>query len=155
MADEIKWEGDISESLKRDTITFSSVGDPNTFPQKIELDAVDVLIDPPMRAIPTGIDMSNLYSRPGRFIALDGPPNEAKIGDLTNDDLIRVIDRLYTHGGTPDILYVTPESAHARGLIGCGRYKWLLLKRSVGHWKRNALSGVQSALRTIGLGRTP
>lgn len=52
----------------------------------------------------------NLYSRPGRLIKVDRPMHVPIKRD----------------GQT---VYMTPESAHGSGLIGCLHYQWLRLVR--------------------------
>lgn len=59
----------------------------------------------------------------------------------TRDNMIQVLDDLYAKGASPDRLWMSVESAHERGLIGCWHYQWLLFVNRVKglfRWTRSA-----------------
>jgi hypothetical protein len=66
----------------------------------------------------------------------------------------RFMNHIYAKGGNPEVVYMTLESAHFHGVIGCWRFQWLKLIRSVGIWTRSAWCGVLSVLRITGTDRT-
>jgi len=69
---------------------------------------------------------------------------------LTAADMNAMLDAIYKNGGSCDIAYVTLEFAYTHGMIGPWEFRWRRLRRSVGTWRRNAISGVRSVLRTRG-----
>ncbi len=42
---------------------------------------------------------------------------------MTTDQMQCLMDSLYKSGGSPDVVYMSIESAHENGLIGCFEYQ--------------------------------
>lgn len=80
-----------------------------------QLDAMDILIEPvyPELARLKTLRVANL--RPGRIIPIDGSP-------------------LHMFRDRGHLVYMSPASAHAKGVIGCFHYQWL---RFIHFWKEN------------------
>ena len=94
-----------------------------------------------------GIDANNLYMRPGKMVYVDGPTMIA--GEM---------ESLFEKGGSPDIVYMTLESAHHNGVIGCLEFQCRKVLRSlrlpqppVGVPNRSVRSGGPSAPPTRGI----
>ena len=67
------------------------------------------------------------------------------------DEVLCVVEKC---GYVQEYIFLTTDVAYKRGLIGPWEYRWRKSKRSVGTLMRNAISGVLSALRTLGTRKT-
>jgi len=91
-----------------------------------------------------------------KFISTNITEPGAEVKPLTREDFDRMLEYVYATGGSPDFVYYNEAGIDRLWRIGAltlKEYAWLKLRfrlHWLGTWTRNAISGVRSALRTLG-----
>jgi hypothetical protein len=65
-------------------------------------------------------------------------------------DFNELMAEIQEKGASPDVAYISIERAFEHGIISRRMFQWLKLKRSVGTFLRNVISGNRSAPPTRG-----